>query len=46
MRILPLVSELEVSMDALVSGIVWFGNTVVICILACVVYCMVNKGGE
>ena len=33
-------------MESLVSAIVWFGNTVVICILACVVYCMVNKGGE
>ena len=33
-------------MDALVSGIVWFGNTVVICIIACVVYCMFNQGGE
>jgi len=39
-------------MEGLVSGIVWFGNTVVICILAIVIYCMVNRtdgsnqGGE
>ena len=30
-------------MDALVSGIVWFGNTVVICIVAIVIYCMFNN---
>ena len=33
-------------MDALVSGIVWFGNTVVIGIVACVLYCMINKGDK
>ena len=30
-------------MESLVSAIVWFGNTVVICILACVVYCMFSN---
>ena len=33
-------------MENLVTAIVWFGNTVVICIAAMVVYCMINKGGE
>ena len=33
-------------MESLVTGIVWFGNTVVICIAAIVIYCMLNKGGE
>ena len=30
-------------MESLVSAIVWFGNTVVICIVACVVYCMFSN---
>ena len=30
-------------MESLVSAIVWFGNTVVICILAVVIYCMFNR---
>jgi hypothetical protein len=30
-------------MENLVSAIVWFGNTVVICILAVVIYCMFNR---
>ena len=33
-------------MEDLVTAIVWFGNTVVICIAAIVIYCMVNKGGK
>jgi hypothetical protein len=39
-------------MEDLVTAIVWFGNTMVICIAAIVIYCMVNrtdgsnKGGE
>ena len=33
-------------MESLVTGIVWFGNTVVICIAAIVIYCMLSKGGE
>ena len=33
-------------MENLVTAIAWFGNTVVICIAAMVVYCMINKGGE
>ncbi len=33
-------------MENLVTAIVWFGNTVVICIAAIVIYCMVNQGGE
>jgi len=33
-------------MEDLITGIVWFGNTVVICIVAIVMYCMVNQGGE
>ena len=30
-------------MENLVTAIVWFGNTVVICIAAIVLYCMINK---
>ena len=33
-------------MENLVSAIVWFGNTVVICIVAIVIYCMVNNGSK
>ena len=33
-------------MENLVTAIVWFGNTVVVCIAAIVIYCMVNQGGE
>ena len=33
-------------MENLVTAIVWFGNTVVMCIAVIVIYCMVNKGGE
>ena len=33
-------------MENLVSAIVWFGNTVVILIIAIVLYCMINQGGE
>ena len=33
-------------MENLVTAIVWFGNTVVICIAAIVIYCMINKGGK
>ena len=32
-------------MEDLITGIVWFGNTVVICIVAIVIYCMV-KGSK
>ena len=31
-------------MENLVTAIVWFGNTVVICIAAMVIYCMINQG--
>jgi len=30
-------------MESLVTGIVWFGNTVVICIAAIVIYCMFSN---
>ena len=33
-------------MENLVTAIAWFGNTVVICIAAIVLYCMINKGSK
>ena len=33
-------------MENLVTAIAWFGNTVVICIAAMVIYCMINKGDK
>jgi len=37
---------LGVKMEDLVTAIVWFGNTMVICIAAIVIYCMVNNGSK